>query len=455
MAAAALPRQRSTLTEAAHENAVAIARALLDRGADPHARYILNGIEDYPYTVLTGILGRGEEEARTHPRAEPLAQLLFERGAEPYDSQTLYNVFADHGSRQMLDDDIVWLLDLIYTHSLQRGRKADWDNPEWPMLDPWGRGQGAGFLLDAARDGNHVKLTEWLLAHGARPDAVRIKREPVADDAPAAMLAAIQEDRADVAERLLDDGLSPDHEYVEHGRSRPLHHAAGADAVGVISLLIERGAEVDAREANWNATPMGFAVYGQRHRALEVLGGVSRDIFNLTFSGNVARLRELFATEPGLAKTVNQNGAERRSCGCPTMKSGRSRLSICFSRTAPIRRRVPRTARPQPTRRSGAVSTPPPNGCSRRSHERLYFGVARGFQPRVLRGPERAALHGNRNALGSIFRWSAVDRRLAPRAFQDRVGLPHRFLDGSRKPLPSPCRHSAAGAVAGAPTRRL
>ncbi len=291
------------LTAAAHENAVAIARALLDRGADPNARYILNGIEDYPYTVLTGVLGRGEEEARTHPRAEPLARLLFERGAEPYDGQTLYNVFADHGSRQMLGDDIIWLLDLIYMHSLQRGRKADWDDPEWPMLDPWGRGQGAGFLLDAARDGHHVKLTEWLLAHGARPDAVRIKREPVADDAPAAMLAAIREDRADVAERLLDAGLSPDHEYVEHGGSRPLHHAAGADAVRVISLLIERGAEVDARESNWNATPMGFAVYGQRHRALEVLGGVSRDIFNLTFTGNVARLRELFATEPGLAKT--------------------------------------------------------------------------------------------------------------------------------------------------------
>ena len=299
---------------ASYENAVAIARALLDRGADPNARYILKGVEDYPYTALTGVLGRGEEEAQTHPHAEALARLLFERGAEPYDGQTLYNVFADHGSRRELGDDIIWLLDLIYTHSVQRGRQADWDDPDWPMLDPWGRGQGAGFLLDAARDGNHVKLTEWLIAHGARPDAVRIKPEPAADDPPAAMLAAIRDDRVDVAARLLDGGLSPDHEYTEHGRSRPLHHAAAADAVRVISLLIERGAEVDARESNWHATPMGFAVYGQRPRALAVLGRVSRDIYNLTFTGNIARLRELLDAEPALAKTVSPHG------GTPLMR---------------------------------------------------------------------------------------------------------------------------------------
>jgi len=282
---------------------------LLDAGADPNARYILHGDEDYPYSALACVLGRGEEEARTHAHAEPLAGLLLDRGAEPYDSQLLYNVFADNSSRGLLGDDMVWLLELIYTHSVQRGRKADWDNPDWPMLDPWGRGHGAGFLLDAAMDGRHERLTAWLLAHGARPDPSRVKRQPSDDDRPAALLHAVQHDRVDIVERLLDGGMSADHDFAGLGHSRPLHHAAGADAAGVIALLIARGAEIDPRESNWNATPLGFAIFGERQRAIDALARVSRDVFNLTFAGKVERLRELFDEDPALAKAVRPNGA--------------------------------------------------------------------------------------------------------------------------------------------------
>ena len=294
---------------AAQGNSVAIARTLLEAGADPNARYILHGVDDYPYSALACVLGRGEEEAQTHERAEPLARLLLERGAEPYDRQLLYNVFADNSSRRLLGDDMVWLLDLIYTHSVQRGGKADWDNPDWPMLDPWGRGHGAGFLLDAAMDGHHPQLTAWLLAHGARPDPARVKPQPSDEDGPATLLLAVQRDRTDIVERLLDRGMSANHDFAELGHSRPLHHAAGADAAGVIELLVARGADVDARESNWNATPLGFAVFGERRRAIDALAPVSRDVFNLTFTGRVERLRELFNEESALAKAVKTNGA--------------------------------------------------------------------------------------------------------------------------------------------------
>jgi uncharacterized protein len=352
------------------EHSVPIARALLDAGADPNAFYLLHGTIDYPYSAFTSVLGRGEEEAPIHPHAEALARLLLERGAEPYDRQLLYNVFADNSSRSLLSDDIIWLLDLIYVHALQRGRQADWSNPDWPMLDPWEEGHGAGFLLEAAIDRNLLRMAEWLLAHSAGPDAIRVvdgrpTRRPYeqarrkglaemaallnrygatrdsasrADDSPEdlfvaaclrldrdevhrllaehpdllqspkAIFAAAERDRADIVEFLLDLGVSPDIEDAARGRARPLHEAAGSDAGNVISLLIARSADVDARDAQWGATPLGFAVFGHRSRAIDLLGRVSRDVYNLTFIGDVARLREVLSAEPDLAKVVTKYG---------------------------------------------------------------------------------------------------------------------------------------------------
>jgi ankyrin repeat protein len=357
------------------ENAVAIARILLDRGADPNSYYV--AWDQYRYTALAAVFGGGEEEARPHPNAEALARLLFERHAEPYDRQLLYNVFADHRSRAFLNDEIIWLLDLIYTHSVQRGRVADWSDPEWPMLDPWGRGHGAGFLLEAAIDRNLPKLAEWLLAHGASPNATRpqgaglAQRSPYelalrkelpemvgllvryggtpltvavegeseeeafvaacfrldGDDvrarladhpeylqSPKAIFAAAQHDRADVMRFLLDLGMSPDLEDPARGHARPLHEAAGSDSIQVVSLLIERGAEVDPRESNWNGTPLGFAVYGQRRRAMALLGRLSRDVFNLAYIGEVRRLRDVLGENSDLAKIISAHGYTPLMC---------------------------------------------------------------------------------------------------------------------------------------------
>ncbi|MBI1790957.1 MAG: hypothetical protein HYR60_25795, partial [Acidobacteria bacterium] len=64
----------------ANDQAVAIARLLLDHGADPNA-YFMAG--DSRYTPLTGVIGEGEEDRPPHPRRDELARLLLEGGAEP------------------------------------------------------------------------------------------------------------------------------------------------------------------------------------------------------------------------------------------------------------------------------------------------------------------------------------------------------------------------------------
>lgn len=66
------------------------ARLLLDRGADPNAGFLWRGLVP-PFTALTGVFGRGEQDQPPHRDRLGLARLLLEAGADPNDGQTLYN----------------------------------------------------------------------------------------------------------------------------------------------------------------------------------------------------------------------------------------------------------------------------------------------------------------------------------------------------------------------------
>src|SRR5262245_59965109 len=147
---------------AAGDNAVAIARALLDHGANPND-YFEVGTHPNRYTALCGVAGEGEDGAPPHPQKEALARLLLERGAEPYDIQLQYNTHF-HG-------DILWYMELMYEFSVKAGRQADWDDPNWSMLDHGPYGCGARYFLGIAMAKNNLGLAEWLLAHGASPNA--------------------------------------------------------------------------------------------------------------------------------------------------------------------------------------------------------------------------------------------------------------------------------------------
>ena len=350
------------------DNAVAIARTLLDHGADPNV-YYQGGDPSIHYTALTCIVGRGEEQAPVHPRARELAALLLERDAEPYDQQFLYNAFAGHASqRHLAADDFVWLLDLIYAHAIRRGRERDWQDPNWPMLDMGGYGCGAWYLLRSALTANNLRLAEWALAHGANPNAPRPSRPrapqetlyeqaiqrgliecavllarygatpaPVAaprddraqfieacfsldrprvqaliaqhpkyvQDTQAPFLAA-DRDRADVVTLLLDLGVSPDLTE-ERSRRTLLHAAAYAGAAAVVRLLIARGARIDPVDAEHGTTPIYWAFWGQQPKVLDLLAPHSRDAWALVCAGKIDRLRELIAAEPDLAKMRDDN----------------------------------------------------------------------------------------------------------------------------------------------------
>ena len=347
-------------------NAVTIARMLLDSGADPNV-YYQGGNESIHYTALTSVIGRGEEQAPTHPEARQLAALLLDRGAEPYDIQVFYNAFAGHASHgHLADDDLVWLLELIHRESIKRGRQADWADPEWKALNMGGYGSGAWYLLHSALKGNYLRIAEWALAHGASPNpsrasdsrtppgtlyeqaigtgltqfaellarygarrttpaggggsefvaaCLRLDRERASALAaahpeyladPSPLKVAAEYDLTAAAELLLDLGMSPDLE--DRSRARPLHFAAYSDSPGVAQLLIRRGAEIDPRDTMHESTPIYWAFFGQRWRMVDLLTPLSRDVWALVPAGKTDRVRDVLKAEPRLARVSWEGG---------------------------------------------------------------------------------------------------------------------------------------------------
>jgi uncharacterized protein len=336
---------------AANENALPIARLLLEHGADPTVYFKAGGSK---YTPLVGAIGEGEEDRPAHPQRDALVKLLLDRGANPYDNQVIYNL--------RFHAKVLWFLKLSYARSLELGRKADWDDPEWSMLNMGGYGSGARWHLDLAISHNDIELAEWCLAHGASPNAAparaeRFSKRTLYEDAvlqgrteiaelllqygavrsdvspdPIALLvaacmrldrdevraqiaahpeylqsteplfAAAREDRADVAAFLLELGWKPDLENAQ--KERALHIAGYANAINVAKLLIAHGAEIDPVESNWGNTPMGAAAYSQSLGMLDLLGPYSHDVWGLTFAGKLERLREVLADKPERARVA-------------------------------------------------------------------------------------------------------------------------------------------------------
>jgi ankyrin repeat protein len=331
------------------ENAVAIARALLDHDADPNV-YFMAGHSRY--TPLTGAIGEGEEGRPPHQQRDALVRLLLERGANPNDEQVIYNIH--------FNGKVLWFLTLIYEHAQRTGRTTDWTDPEWPMLNAGGYGTGARWFLDVAVEHNDVQLAEWCLSHGANPDSApgperrnrqrslydeamfrgheevaellvrygarrssmalnpmqrliaaclrgdqasirdEIARHPEFLTSHEALFAAARDNRREAVELLLDLGTSPDVE--SPAGERALHIAAYEDAVDVGELLIARGAEVDPIGRQHNNTPLGGAMHCQSARMIAVLARHSRSAWEVGSSGHVDRLRELLTEKPERAR---------------------------------------------------------------------------------------------------------------------------------------------------------
>ncbi len=141
---------------------VGVARLLLGHGADPNAGYLWEGLPS-PFTALTGVFGRGEQGAPPHSHELAMARLLLEAGAEPNDSQTIYNRGAGDISR----DDTAFL-ELLLDFGLGRG-----DGGPWRRLLIHGHQSPVEIAAEALQHAAEAGLeqrTRLLLSRGVNPD---------------------------------------------------------------------------------------------------------------------------------------------------------------------------------------------------------------------------------------------------------------------------------------------
>jgi ankyrin repeat protein/ketosteroid isomerase-like protein len=304
-------------------SAVAVARLLLEHGADPNAGYLWEGLIP-PFTALTGALGGGGTIPK-HPEELALARLLLEAGADANDGQALYN----QGWGPDPQED--WL-ELLFEFGLGTGDGGPWrrllgerqDSPRKMLedlliaaaghgltdrvrrllargVDPEGREpkhpiyQGRSPVREAALNG-HMDIVSLLVDAGASwehdavdelvatamsGDRTAVERLLAADPGlrgraiercPDQLVRAAEQNSYEAVALLIELGFDVN----ARSRTAPLHEAAMRGNLPVIKLLLDHGADPNSHDSGYDATPAGWAEHHGQHEAQQLLGALEQ-----------------------------------------------------------------------------------------------------------------------------------------------------------------------------------
>jgi hypothetical protein len=288
-------------------DAVGAARVLLDRGADPNAGFLWDGLVP-PFTALTGAIGGGERGEPPHREWRALAEVLLAAGADANDHQALYNRGLGDAPRD--DTDV---LDVLYAHGLGRGDGGVWarrlgaalpspadlvaevlqhaaefglerrvrlvlahgGDPDHPARHPIYAGRTP--LAGALRNGN-LAIAAALEAAGAdatgiddvdRVIARAMAGDPSAGDDPALVVAAIARDPTAIVRAAMLGRTAAVRPMVALGwpidareRGTALHEAAWHGDAGLVEDLLDLGADPTIHDAAFDGTPAAWAHHG-------------------------------------------------------------------------------------------------------------------------------------------------------------------------------------------------
>lgn len=316
-------------SRAAGHNTLETVRLLLDRGADPNAFYYHELKKGRKFTALTGAIGEDQwhvkEYNTPHEHADALARLLLDRGADPNDCLALEHVKFRPNNK--------WFA-LMLEHGLNPKHRLNWqqDDKTEPLTT------FDYFLSDAAARG-FIDRVRLFLDHGADPNGrvpidfphlrralecgqteiAALLRERGAREATLSaesrLLSAvmsgdrqafedIRKEDPDLARRFLDKKQALLLEATEENRlsatrlllelgadsnggldrrksgNRPLHMPCWFGYLDIVKLLVEFGADFNLSSAGEDGdkcnSPLGYARNAGQQAVVEYLESLSK-----------------------------------------------------------------------------------------------------------------------------------------------------------------------------------
>jgi hypothetical protein len=215
----------------------------------------------------TGANGVEHGRQKTPPNAVAIARVLLEGGAEPDALADMYGaecttmsmlVSSSHPADAGLQVPLINLL-LDFGAALEGRGTRKWGTPLFTAL-AFGMGDAAAAL---AERGARVELPH-AAGLGLVDDAARLLPAADAEARHRALSLAAQQGHAEVVRLLLAAGVDPNRYNPEgnHPHTTPLHQAVLGGHEAVVRLLVERGARLDIRDTIWKGTPLGWAIHG-------------------------------------------------------------------------------------------------------------------------------------------------------------------------------------------------
>ncbi len=287
----AYARHDPDVTADAIRDAVAV---LTGAGADPGAGYLWHGGSP-PFTALTGAFGEGEggpDHQPAHPQWEALARALLESGADPNDAQTLYNrtfraddshlvLLFDYG----LDDaeELAFQLGWAVAHGmearvrllLERGVDPDtevggrYDVPRrsaYAAALTCGR-PGVAHLLLGAGASSDLSAEDAVVAAVLNGGEVDVGAVPAAIAARPGLVAwAAELGNTDGVRRAVGLGWDVDRRArvdvpSDQEWETGLHAAAGNGDASMVQLLLDLGADPGVTDTRFVSRPDQWALH--------------------------------------------------------------------------------------------------------------------------------------------------------------------------------------------------
>jgi ankyrin repeat protein len=214
------------------KNAVEIASALLRAGAEPDALASMYGGECTTMSMLV---------SSCHP-------------AQAGVQAALVDTLVDHGA------------------AVEPAGSGNWTSPLMTALI-------FGYLDTAkalVRRGAQVSNVVAAAGLGLVDETRGMLPSADADSRHRALALAAILGQTETVKLLLDAGEDPNRYNPEgfHSHGTPLHQAALAGHLGVVKLLVERGARTDIEDTLWEGTPLGWAEHGGQKEVADFLSGI-------------------------------------------------------------------------------------------------------------------------------------------------------------------------------------